>query len=262
MSDFTPNQRVVLAAIGGGLLGGAVVAWLVGAFDPGALVEGAGWLALIWAGMFVGFALVVVLVAWPLKASLHVAVWLVDRIVRWRGRALLLLAVALAGCAPATSVVSDHIPTRAPSSMSTARAVTNRTACDAEAKPGMDHRRLTYAACMIARGHTAFVRIGEHEALAGGGALQVDVTATAPPKPQRQTFEDLVTCTGVAERASSGAAKAAGFLGIIGVPLVYANIAAMENALRPCLEQRGYTVTPWIPEPSSVAPAGVSPGRY
>jgi len=78
MSDFTPNQRLVLAAIGGGIAGGAVVAWLVGGLSARALWEFAVLTSLGYLGFFLdaaGEGLVLLLVLTPVFIAVGISRW-------------------------------------------------------------------------------------------------------------------------------------------------------------------------------------------
>ncbi len=170
------------------------------------------------------------------------------------GGAAMVAVAVLGGC----STVGHLVRTTPQAGQGAAQLAADEAACEAEARPGQPERVRVYTACMIARGYSATLA-----APAGGrgGDVWLDV-ARRTPRAAALIRQDLDACEAAGKAApltprerilttvlDAAVLPGAGLL----VDGDQADSNRVVDAVRACLEPRGYTVAPWAPW-SNVAP--------
>jgi len=167
---------------------------------------------------------------------------------------IVVIVLSLAAC---STSISHRVPTVAPAGVSPDRAERDIAECERLAAPGTDQRAERYAACMVARGHRAYVEVdmwkGRPLLSPDFGTRTQDVPfwirRTGDPRDADGVFGDLAICAAVT-RDRTRPSPVVGNVSIglhswwPGVGLI---LPAVERAYGECMGERGYAVEVWRP---------------
>jgi hypothetical protein len=151
--------------------------------------------------------------------------------------------MALAALTACSTGVAHRVPTTPPPTVAASRVDADVAACEKTAPPNTAYREWTYAACMMARGYTAYVQVPIWAPRVAQKNF-VPFNATARRRQgSAQTFKDLASCAARTEREARPNAALTAFTW----PNSPVDYDAVERVFGGCMGDRGYTVKLWRP---------------
>lgn len=152
-------------------------------------------------------------------------------------RLVVLASVLLAGCVS----FPDRYPTRPPSGRAPAAIASDEQQCESYAKGHPKDQGERYRACMVSRSYTANIKFEELGWVLG-------ITQTRPHEPD-VLLKDVAQCDALADNVKTspiaGGRASQAATAPPGMPAYQRPNAS--RMLASCLEERGYTVVPWVP---------------
>lgn len=152
--------------------------------------------------------------------------------------ALSTIPVLLVAC---TTGIAHRVPTTAPQGIAARQVDADVALCEKSA--GVALRERTYAACMIARGYTAYAEVPIWAPPATGKSFVSYNVAARRSRTAGQVFTDLSDCAAKTERE----ARPNPALTVLTWPNSPVDFDAVERVYGGCMGARGYSVKLWRP---------------